>query len=226
MRFPTNIYLGERASTLNIISTKRKRYFPYRICSNFFQDNLIFGEATSSHFFRVTTSTNSYFFGATISSEQLLFLRSYFSRTIPSLRQLLFSEQLPFQSKTSTEQPVLENNQFFRTVTLCRNSYFFMKELVQNKDIYRIVTFLKQILLHSNDFFRTDIFSTKVLFQKRYFFTRRNNTCIIIVLLLVQYFISMFSRTVTFWKKLVFQKSIIPHYLLFLESTFSELRKI
>ena len=61
-----------------------------------------------------------------------------------------------------------------------------MKEVVQNKDIYRTATFLKQVLLHSNKFFRTDTFSTKALFQKRYFFTRRYNTqynyCIIISL--------------------------------------------
>ena len=95
-----------------------------------------------------------------------------------------------------------------------------MKEIVQNKNIYRTATFLKQVLRQSNNFFRIDTFLTKVLFQKRYFFTWRYNTCITIVLLLVQYFISMFFRTATFWKKLIFQKSNISHYLLFLESHF------
>ena len=43
-----------------------------------------------------------------------------------------------------------------------------MKELVQNNDIYRIATFLNQVLLDSNNLFRTYTFSTKILFQKRY----------------------------------------------------------
>ena len=37
--------------------------------------------------------------------------------------------------------------------------------------------------LHSNNFFKTDAFLTKVLFKKRYFFTRAYDTYIIIVLL-------------------------------------------
>ena len=37
MRFPINTYLGEKAKSLGeIISTKRKCYFLYRICNNFF----------------------------------------------------------------------------------------------------------------------------------------------------------------------------------------------
>ena len=32
----------------------------------------------------------------------------------------------------------------------------------------------------------------------------------------------MFFRTATFWKKLIFQKINIPHYLLFWRATFSE----
>ena len=39
----------------------------------------IFGEATSSHFFRVITSKQQLFFGAAVYSEQVLFWRVPFS---------------------------------------------------------------------------------------------------------------------------------------------------
>ena len=89
-----------------------------------------------------------------------------------------------------------------------------MKELVQNKDIYR-----------------EDTFSTKLLFQTRYFFTRRYNTCIIIALFLIIIItviiviiniiiIIIIITTDTFWKVLIFPKNNIPHYLIFLESDF------
>ena len=61
------------------------------------------------------------------------------------------------------------------------------------------VSFLKQVLQHSSNFFRIATFSTKVLLQKRYIF-----------------------RTDTFWKTLSFQKSYILHHLLFMGSYFSK----
>ena len=68
-----------------------------------FQDNFILGEATSSHFFRVTTST-----------QQLLFRSSYFFRTaafLSFLRKVTFSQELFFQnsffrSENSIEQAI------------------------------------------------------------------------------------------------------------------------
>ena len=44
-----------------------------------------------------------------------------------------------------------------------------MKELVPNKDIYRRATFLKKVLLHSNNFYRTDTFN-KGTFSKETLF--------------------------------------------------------
>ena len=144
------------------------------------QDSFIFGEATSTHFFQVTISTQqlfsncfwssfffravAFFWGATF-SEQALFCISYFFRIAT------------FQSKRSTEQALLENRNFFRTVTF-RNSYLFGGEFVKNKDIYRSATFSKQVLPHTINF----------------------------------------SWRATFWKKVIFQKSNIPHYLLLAES--------
>ena len=81
---------------------------------------------------------------------------------------------------------------------------FLMKELVQNKDIYRTANFLKQVLLHSNNFFKTDTFSTKVFFKRG----TPSHGDIIHVLLLYYYYNS------------IFQKSNILHYLIILESHF------
>ena len=61
------------------------------------------------------------------------------------------------------------------------------------------VSFLKQVLQHSSNFFRIATFSTKVLLQKKYIF-----------------------RTDTFWKTLSSQKSYILHHLLFMGSYFSK----
>ena len=159
-----------------MISTERKRCFPYCICSNFFRTVLFLEKILPHIFSEYLLRHNSFFIGVAISSEQLLFLRSSSSRTVASLRQLFFSEQLLFHIKSSTEQPGLENSQFFRIVTLSEQLFFLMKELVQNKHIYRTATFLKRVFLHSSNFFRTDTFSTKVLFQKRDFFKWRYNT--------------------------------------------------
>ena len=96
-----------------------------------------------------------------------------------------------------------------------------MRELVQNKNIYRRATFW------SRYFYIATAFSEQILFQQRYFFERATFSHgdiilnIVIVLLLVKYYISIFFRKATFWKKLIFQKSNIPHYLLFLKSHFS-----
>ena len=46
---------------------------------------------------------------------------------------------------------------------------------------------MKQVLLHSNNFYRADTFPIKVLFQKRYFFTWRYNTYYRIIISLVLY---------------------------------------
>ena len=73
------------------------------------------------------------------------------------------------------------------------------EELVPNKDIYRRATFSNHVLLHSINFFRIDIFLTKVLIQKVFFLEQ-----------------------LRFKKKLIFQKSTIPKCILFWRATFSE----
>ena len=138
-----------------------------------FQDNFILGEATSSHFFRVTTS-----------AQQLLFRGTYFFRTaafFPFFRTVTFSQQLFFQ-----------------------NSFFFRAKILQSSHFLRIRSPLCQLLFGTAAFslFRIKI-SKRALSSKQVLLHSIN-----------------FFRKATFWKKLVFQKSNIPHYLLFLESCF------
>ena len=92
--------------------------------------SFIFGEVTSSHFFRATTSTkqlhfwSSYFFREAAFFDEIRFSKSYFL----AVAAVIFSEYLFFGGKTSTEQPLLENRKFFRVVTF-RNSYFFGRRI-------------------------------------------------------------------------------------------------
>ena len=98
-----------------------KQRFPFSHMLPLFQDNFILVEATSSRFFRVTTSTQQLLFRG--SSEHccfLLFQNSHFFAGV------IFSEQLLFRSENSTEQPLLENRKFFTALTF-RNSSFFRK---------------------------------------------------------------------------------------------------
>ena len=138
-----------------------------------FQGSFIFGEA-SSHFIRVTTSTqrllfrSSYFFRAAGFFKDLHFQNSHL------FAEFIFSEQFFFQSKPSTEQQPRENRKFFRAV-IFRNSYLFGGGVVQNKEIYRRATFWKQVLLHSINILGEAAFWKKLIFQKSnipyYFFT-------------------------------------------------------
>ena len=142
-----------------------------------FQDSFIFGEASSLYFFRVTAST----------------------------QQLLFRSSYSFRAATVFEEFLFRNSRFFAAVIFFQNSCIFRVKHLPSSQFLRIVlqdicfvgtaTFLMkevvkilscQVLLHSDNFFRADTFSTKALFQKRYFFTWIYNTqynyCIIISL--------------------------------------------
>ena len=126
-----------------------------------FQDNFILGEATSSHFFRVTTST-----------QQLLFRDSYFFRTaafFPFFRTVTFSQDLFFQNSFIFGAKLLQSRHFLKISSL-RQLHFGTAILsggtVQDKDIQKRANFSKQVLLHSIDFFRKDRFWKKLIFQK------------------------------------------------------------
>ena len=136
---------------------KRKCFFPYRISSIFFQDSFVFGETSSSHFFRVATSTQqllfrgSYFFRAANFFAQLLFQNSRFFAAVIFFRIATFSERNFCRTASSCEQLVLQGSYFVGTAAS------LMKELVQNKDIYR-TAFLKQVLLQNRYFFNKGTF--------------------------------------------------------------------
>ena len=108
-----NTYKGEGTSwgTLNVIASLvwflfLKKRFPFSHMLPLFQDNFILVEATSSHFFRVTTST-----------QQLLFRDSYFFRTaafFPFFRTVTFSQELFFQNSFFFGAKILQNIHFLR----------------------------------------------------------------------------------------------------------------
>ena len=179
MRFPMDTYKGEGASLgklfqLNVITSLTQVFFfkwrfPFSHMLPIFQDSFIFEEATSSYFFRATTSTqqllfwSSYFFRAAVVVEVLLFQKSHFFTVV-----IFFSEQLLFQCETSTEQPLLENRTFFRKIHF-RNSYPFGGRIVQNKNVYREANFSKQVLLQNIIFCRRAKFWKNLIFSKALF---------------------------------------------------------
>ena len=117
------------------------------------QENFILGEATSSHFFRVSTST-----------QQLLFWDSYFFRIAA-----FFS--------------LFQKSHFFAGVIFFRIASFFGAKLLQNSHFLRIrssfteITFcnshfirrssLGQIYLKKSSFFKAGTSAQYRLFQKR-----------------------------------------------------------
>ena len=81
-----------------------------------FQDNFILREATSSHFFRVTTST-----------QQLLFRDSYFFRTaafFPFFRTVTFLQELFFQNSLIFGVKLLQSKRFLRIRSSLRQLLF------------------------------------------------------------------------------------------------------
>ena len=113
-----------------------------------FQDNFILVEATSSQFFRVTTST-----------QQLLFRSSYFFRTTA------------FSSFLGTVT-FLQHFFFF----FFQNSFFFTEKLLQSSHFLRIGSSLWPLLFRtaifvSEELFRIKISKKELLLPSRYFCT-------------------------------------------------------
>ena len=124
-----------------------------------FSDSFIFGKATSSHFFRVTffkVAQDSYFWSTSFFRAAAFFGEVLFQNS--QFFSAFFLEQLLFQSKTSTEQPHLENRKFFSAVTF-RNSY--------KRKISTV-----ELLFRSRFFCTASTFSKKQDFRKSYFFRK------------------------------------------------------
>ena len=127
-----------------------------------FQDKFILGEATSSHFFRVTSST-----------QHLLFRDSYFFRTaafFSFFRTATFSQELFFQNSFFVGVKHLQGRHFLRIRSSLRQLLFGAATLlggtVQDKDIYKRANFPRQVLLHSINLFRKATFWKNLIFQK------------------------------------------------------------
>ena len=113
-----------------------------------------------------TLPQSNYFDEAGVTSEVLLFLRSFlFLEQSPLGSSQFFSEQLPLLRKTSTKQPLLENRQFFKVGTF-ENKDLFDGETAQNKNIFGRGTFSNQALLRSINFFRRVTFWKKLISRK------------------------------------------------------------
>ena len=93
-----------------------KQRFPFSHMLPLFQDNFILVEATSSRFFRVTTST-----------QQLLFRGSYFFRTaavFSFFRTVTFSQELFFQNSFFFGAKILQSSHFLRIGSSLRQLLF------------------------------------------------------------------------------------------------------
>ena len=113
-----------------------------------FQDNFILGEATSSHFFRVTTST-----------QQLLFRGSYFFRTaavFSFFRTVTFSQELFFQNSFFFGAKILQSSHFLKTGSSLWQLFFGTEEL------FRIKISKKELLFQSRYFCTASTFSEKL----------------------------------------------------------------
>ena len=139
-----------------------------------FQDNFIFGEATSSHFFWVTTLTQVTF------SEQLFFQNSYFFSSF--FRTVTFSQQLFFQNSFFFRAKILQNSHFLRI----RSSLWQLLSATAIFSLFSIKISKKELLLlfQSRYFCTVSTFSEKVYsvlptfsgelpFWSGYFFKRR-----------------------------------------------------
>ena len=122
-----------------------------------FQDNFIFGEATSSHFFRVTTLT-----------QQLHFRSTYFFRTATFLsffRAVTFSQQLFFQNSFFFRAKILQNSHFLRIRSSLRQS--LSGEAIFS--LFRITISKKELLFQSRYFCTVSTFSKRYIMEKANF---------------------------------------------------------
>ena len=113
-----------------------------------FQNSFIFGEATYSHFFRVTTLT-----------QQLLFRSMYFFRAAAFLRSSLFLEQSLFSKQLSFQ------SSYFSRAKHLPSGHFLRIESSSWQLLFRTATILAVVL------FKIKISTEELLFPSRYFCT-------------------------------------------------------
>ena len=170
-----------------------------------FQDNFILVEATSSRFFRVTTST-----------QQLLFRDSYFFRTaavFSFFRTVTFSQKLFFQNSFFFGAKILQSSHSLRTGSSLR-------QLLFGAAIFFGGT-LKGYLKKSY-FFKAGTSAQHQPFQKSYILEKTDfveNQFPHYYLLFLE---NCLSRATTFWKDHTFYRSYLFKRATFLQHAFSE----
>ena len=113
-----------------------------------FQDNFVFGEATSSHFFRVTSSP-----------PQLHFRSSYFFRAaafFSSFRIVTFSQQFFFQ------------NRFFFRAKMLLGSYS-SEQLFFPEELFRIKVSKNELLFKGGTSVQYQLFQKSYILEKANF---------------------------------------------------------
>ena len=150
-----------------------------------FQDNFILVEATSSHFLRVTTST-----------QQLLFWCSYFFRTAAVFcffRTVTFLQELFFQSSFFFGAKILQTSHFLRIGSSLRQLLYWTA--IFSEELFRIKVSKKELPFQSSYFCRASAFSEKLHFRKTDFSEN-------------QFRINYFFWRAVFLEQLLFQKTL------------------
>ena len=121
-----------------------------------FQDNFVLVEATSSPFFRVTTST-----------QQLIFRGRCFFRTaavFSFFRTFTFSQELFFQKSLLFGAKTLQSSHFLRIGSSLRQLLFGIA--IFSQELFRIKLCKKELLFQSRYFCTASTFSKRVRFGK------------------------------------------------------------
>ena len=167
-----------------------------------FQNNFILVEATSSLFFRVTTST-----------QQLLFWGSYFFRTaavFSFFRTVTFSQELFFQNSFFFGAKILQNSHFLRIGGSLQQLLF--GTAIFSEELFRIKISKKELLFQSRYFCTASTFSEKLHFRITYFFWR------------AVFLEQLFSQKTPLPQQLRFEKSYFFTTYFFRRVTISQLR--
>ena len=128
------------------------------------RNNFILVEATSSHFFRVTTSI-----------QQLLFRGNYFFRTaavFSFFRKTTFSQELFFQNSFFFGAKILQSSHFLRLGSSLRQ--LLLGTAIFSEELFGIKISKKELFFQSRCYCTTSNFSKKLYFDfgKKLFFRK------------------------------------------------------
>ena len=161
-----------------------------------FSGQLYFWRSYSSHFFRVTTSTQQLLFWSSYFFRASDFWRSSIFRTVTSLQQLFFQNSYLLRAK------LLPSNHQLRTASslgqlIVGRATFLVEGLL------RIKISTEELLFRSRYFCTTSTFSEKLHFGKKPFFYENN------IPYYPLFLESYFFRVATFSKDVIFHSSYL-----------------